>query len=422
MAIVLVFILFTISTSFSWRLSRLDALFILFGVGFLFISAMQRSYLAAIYSFQIFILPLLMTWVRCVPRSSIKAAFSLFAIVSALYVIGEFLVLNNDWTGFIKISSDSGIGHLYIAHREGIQPGHTFFGGSITGPTGITGDLSRPAGIFSYVLTSGVSLSMLGAFFLFESLTARKVVDYVITSLVLVALLVSTSTTGILAFMAAAAVLALLMKPTGLSLLKNMLLNHVKVSTVLFVVLGILAVSQLRPVIDTLYSRVESGYGGTGLLKDEVYRSSFVPSFSGSYDVFRFVAGGNGWEYTIINTIDTYRDGWQYQGTTLLIRESNLFNFIALFGIIPMVIVYWKWLTPLMRLRNSNYEMNPAGIPFLAGFLAGTFTMVHDVGIAHWNNIFFFYAYYELARRYQTPKPGIPQVVAATRAASVQPG
>ena len=159
------------------------------------------------------------------------------------------------------------------------------------------------------------------------------------------------------------------------------------------VAVAVLVIGLLWPVIDELWTRFDL------VSRDSVYRSSFLPSFNVFDDVVRFIVGGNGWEFNI-----GFQGEWQYQGSTLLIRESNVFNLIATFGILPMAIVFWRWLIPLIRLRSRHYETDPAALPYIAAFLVGIFTMVHDNGIIHWNNIFFFYAYYEIARRYQTRK------------------
>ena len=172
-------------------------------------------------------------------------------------------------------------------------------------------------------------------------------------------------------------------------------LKRIRISNLVFLGLVALLVDGLLwPVIDGVWSRFDFIYQDSG------YRSSFVPSFESFDDVVRFVFGGNWAEYGIgFNS-----EGWAYQGSPLLIRESNLFNLIATFGVLPMCVVFWKWLTPFVRLRSRDYNLDPAGIAFLAAFLTGIFTIVHDYGIVNWNNVFFFYAFYECGRMYQTRK------------------
>ena len=218
LALGLVLVLFTMSSPLNWRLSRTDALFILLGAGFLVFSVYKASFIAAIISVQIFILPFFMRWVRHVPRGSMKVVLSIFALASSLWMIGEFLILNAEWVQIL--SANSGIADLYFRFHETVIPS----------TTGIVGaDIHRPHGMLGYILTSGVSLGMLCAFFLSESFLSRRIVDYVITLLLLTALVLSTSTTGILAFLAAFVVLNLLTKPKDVLLLKR-----IKISTLLF--------------------------------------------------------------------------------------------------------------------------------------------------------------------------------------------
>ena len=368
------------------RLSQLDVLFIFLGGLFLFVAFVQQSLVAAVLAFQIFALPIFMRWVRLVPRTSMKTALSIIAVASSLYMIGEFLVLNNGWLEVF--SKDSEIVETYTDVRETLYPQRTGLQA-----VGQATYVNRPDGILAYILTSGVSLTMLAAFFLFESFVKRRLVDYGLTLLLIAALVLSTSTAALLGFILGVVVMGMLLGNPGLSRFRRL-----KPRTVLFAVLAIILVSQLWPVIDAISDRMNVA------IQSEVYRSSFIPSLDGLYDWVRFLAGGNGWEYTLPSSI---RHNWEFQGTSLLIRESNMFNLIAIFGIIPAALVFWRWLTPVVRLRNPRYETASAAIPFFAAFLAGIFTMIHDNGVLHWNNLFFFYAYYEMARRYQVRKPAM---------------
>ncbi len=376
----IVIILFTMGKARYWHISDMDFLFVVVGGVFLTLSTIQGSWLGMVISFQVFFLPILMRWVREVPRSVMKLALSITAVIISLFAIGDFLVLNHDWVGIL--SPDSGIGDFFIRFEHSLLS---------VGAGTVGADIVRPQGMLGYVLTSGVALGMLSAFFLFEALVNRSVVDYVITLLMLTALVLSTSTTGILGLVGAFVVLNLVTKPGEIALFRR-----IRASAFLIAGITILVIALLWPVLDGLWSRFNTG------LDDDIYRTSFIPSFNNFDDVVRFVVGGNGFEYNIASSFRNYAGGWEYQGSTILIRESNVFNLISQFGVIPMAIVFWRWLIPVMRLRSRQWETDYLGFPFLAAFLAGIFTMVHDNGVFHWNNVFFFYMYYEFSRRYQT--------------------
>ena len=187
MAVGVMIALFTMSSPRSWRIGTMDVLLLL-GGGFMVLTIYQRSGVGAVLAFQIFILPFLMRWVRHVPRDTIKAILAVFAIVSSLFVTVEFLILNQGWVDILPINSV--ITDFYARFGETLNPDSAYitFGG----------ELFRPHGIFGYILTSSVSLAMLTGFFIFESLVYRKLFDYIITFLLITALVLSTSTTAIL--------------------------------------------------------------------------------------------------------------------------------------------------------------------------------------------------------------------------------
>jgi hypothetical protein len=127
------------------------------------------------------------------------------------------------------------------------------------------------------------------------------------------------------------------------------------------------------------------------------YIQSFVPSFAEYSDILRFLVGGN---FGDLHARHQLTGPWEYQGQTVLHREASLFNFIALFGVVPMFFVYRMWLKPFARLRGAQYVSVRDSVPFLTAFLAGIFTLLHDQGILNWGNIFFFYVYYEWGSRF----------------------
>ena len=261
LAIGVVVVLFTMSNSGNWRLSLLDCLFIVLGGGFLTFYLIQGSLEASTITFLIFFLPLFMRWVRHVPRNSIKAFLYIFAIISSLFMIGEFLILNDEWIEGLHISP--GLSDSFIRFKETYVPA-----GHVLG-LGLAGDITRPSGILAYILTSGVSLGILSAFFVAESLVYRRIGDYIVTLLLVTALVLSTSTTGIISFIATLVLLTLMMRPGEAILFKYFKAKNL----LLLAAMGVLVITVLWPILDSIYSRADIA------VRDESYRANFLPPF-----------------------------------------------------------------------------------------------------------------------------------------------
>lgn len=381
LALVIITGMFLLTSHLSRRLSRLEALFIgLFGL-FTFVSIIQGAWAVSVTVLQIFLLPLMFRWVREVPSSTVKMILSIFAIVSAFYVIGEFIVLNERTLEPLPSSPQM------VDWYQQIRGSLTTAGG--IGAFTYADEFQRPDGVLAYVLTSGVSLAMLAAFFLFESTRTKHVSDRIIALLLVAAVTLSTSGTGIVSVAVTVVIVGIMTKPHTLPLGFRLGFASLVTGFALLVI-----TVTMWPLVDTLTERLWEA------VRTDLYRSSFIPTITGPLDIVRLAVGGNGWEATVDSRFRNFDAGWEYQGTNLLVRESNIFNLVALFGVVPMGLVFWRWLTPVKRMRDTRFEMDPRGLPFIAALLTGMLTMVHDNGVVHWNNIFYFYLYYEFSSHF----------------------